>query len=201
MWARRSQPTYSLLLGLRHALLWVVVDLPYFKLFALLLATMMLPGQVTMIPIFIIFRNLGWVNTLRPLWVPAFFGNAFLIFLLRQFFKSIPPELFDAARVDGCSEFGQFWRIMLPLSGPVLTTVAIFQFQWTWNDFLGPLIYISSQANKTLSLGLQDFYKTNSVEWQQLMAASTLMVVPILLLFIFLQRYFIQGIAMTGIKE
>ena len=170
-------------------------------LFALLLATMMLPGQVTMIPVFIIFRNLGWIDTLRPLWVPAFFGNAFLIFLLRQFFRSIPEDLFDAARVDGCSEFGQYWRIMLPLSGPAITTVAIFQFQWTWNDFLGPLIYISSQANRTLSLGLQDFYKLHSVEWQQLMAASTFMIIPVLLLFFFLQRFFIQGIAMTGLKE
>ena len=169
-------------------------------LFALLLATMMLPGQVTMIPVFLIFRTLGWVDTLRPLWVPSLFGNAFLIFLLRQFYVSIPTELFDAAKIDGCSEFGQYWRIMLPLSKPALTTLAIFQFQWTWNDFLMPLIYISSQSKKTIALGLQDFYKTNSVEWQQLMAASTLMVLPVVLLFFFLQRYFIEGIALTGLK-
>jgi multiple sugar transport system permease protein len=169
-------------------------------LFGLLLATMMLPAQVTMIPVFLIFRGLGWIDTLRPLWAPSFFGNAFLIFLLRQFFISIPSELFDAAKIDGCSEFGQYWRIMLPLCKPALTTLAIFQFQWTWNDFLSPLIYINSQAKKTIALGLQDFYKTNSVEWQQLMAASTLMVLPVVLLFFFLQRYFIEGIALTGIK-
>jgi multiple sugar transport system permease protein len=169
-------------------------------LFAVLLATMMLPYHVTMIPLFIVFRTLGWVDTFRPLWVPAFFGNAFLIFLLRQFFRSIPPELFDAARIDGCSEFGQYWRVMLPLSKPALTTLAIFQFQWTWNDFLPPLIYISSQSKKTIALGLQDFYKTNMVEWQQLMAASTFMVLPVVLMFFFLQRYFIEGIALTGIK-
>ena len=107
-------------------------------LFAALLATMMLPHHVTMIPLFLVFRALGWVDTFRPLWVPAFLGNAFFIFLLRQFFASIPSELFDAARIDGSSEFGQYWRIMLPLSKPALTTVAIFQFQWTWNDFLNP---------------------------------------------------------------
>jgi len=169
-------------------------------LFTLLLATMMLPGQVTMIPLFIIFRTLGWIDTLKPLWVPAFFGRAFFIFLLRQFFKTIPKELFDAARIDGCSEFGQYWQIMLPLAKPALTTVAIFQFQWTWNDFINPLIYISSQQQKTLALGLQDFYKTHTVEWQQLMAASTLMMLPVMLLFFFLQRYFIEGIALTGLK-
>ncbi len=169
-------------------------------LFGVLLATMMLPHHVTMIPLFLVFRTLGWVDTDRPLWVPSFFGNAFLIFLLRQFFKTLPPELFDAARIDGCSEFGQYWRITLPLSKPALTTLAIFQFQWTWNDFLGPLIYISSQSKKTLALGLQDFYKTHTVEWQQLMAASTLMVLPVVLLFFFLQRYFIEGIALTGLK-
>lgn len=169
-------------------------------LFGVLLATMMLPYHVTMIPLFLVFRSLNWVDTLNPLWVPSFFGSAFFIFLLRQFFKTIPREIFDAARIDGCSEFGQFWRMMLPLSKPALTTVAIFQFQWTWNDFLGPLIYISSQSKKTIALGLQDFYKTHTVEWQQLMAASTLMVLPVILLFFFLQRYFIEGIALTGSK-
>ena len=170
-------------------------------LFVALLATMMLPYHVTMIPLFLIFRQLGWVDTFRPLWVPAFFGNAFFIFLLRQFFRSIPTELFDAARIDGSSEFGQYWRIMLPLSKPALTTVAIFQFQFTWNDFLNPLIYINSQSKKTIALGLQDFYKSQTtVEWQQLMAASVIMVVPVVLVFFFLQRYFIEGIALTGLK-
>lgn len=170
-------------------------------LFAVLLATMMLPAHVTMIPLFLIFRGLDWVDTLRPLWVPAFLGHAFFIFLLRQFFMSVPQELFFAARIDGCSEFGQYWRIMLPLSKPALTTVAIFQFQFTWNDFLGPLIYVNSQDKKPLALGLQDFYKTQAtVEWQQLMAASVMMVLPVVLLFFFLQRYFIEGIALTGLK-
>lgn len=170
-------------------------------LFVALLATMMLPHHVTMIPLFIIFRQLGWVDTFRPLWVPAFFGNAFFIFLLRQFYRGIPTEVFDAARIDGSSEFGQYWRIMLPLSKPALTTVAIFQFQWTWNDFLNPLIYINSQSKKTIALGLQDFYKSQTtVEWQQLMAASVIMVIPVVLLFFFLQRHFIEGIALTGLK-
>lgn len=170
-------------------------------LFGVLLATMMLPTYVTMIPLFLVFKQLGWVGSLKPLWVPAFFGNAFLIFLLRQFFKSIPNELFDAARIDGASEFAQYWRIMLPLSKPALATVAIFQFQWTWNDFLFPLIYINSQANKTIALGLQDFYKSQqTVEWQQLMAASVIMVLPVALLFFLLQRYFIEGITLTGLK-
>jgi ABC-type glycerol-3-phosphate transport system permease component len=170
-------------------------------LFVLLLATMMLPHHVTMIPLFLVFRQLGWVDTFLPLWVPSFFGNAFLIFLLRQFFKSIPNELFDAARIDGASEFAQYWRIMLPLSKPALATVAIFQFQWTWNDFLYPLIYINSQDKKTIALGLQDFYKSQTtVEWQQLMAASVIMVLPVALLFFFLQRYFIEGITLTGLK-
>lgn len=170
-------------------------------LFVLVLATMMLPYQVTMIPLFLVFRQLGWVDTFKPLWVPAFFGNAFLIFLLRQFFVTVPTELFDAARIDGCSEFGQYWRIMLPLSKPVLTTVTIFQFQWTWNDFLYPLIYINSQEKKTLALGLQDFYKTQTtVAWQELMATSIIMVLPMVLLFFFLQRYFIEGVTLTGLK-
>lgn len=169
-------------------------------LFALVLATMMLPFHITMIPLFIIYSKLGWVNTFRPLWIEAFFGGAFFIFLLRQFFRTIPTELFDAARIDGASEFGQYWRIMVPLAKPALTAVAIFQFQGTWNEFLRPLIYINRQAMKPLSLGLQDFYKTNTVEWQQLMAASVLMVLPVVLVFFFLQRYFIRGIALTGMK-
>ena len=170
-------------------------------LFFLLIATMMLPVYVTMIPLFLVFRQLDWVNTFKPLWVPAFFGNAFYIFLLRQFFKGIPTDLFDAARIDGCSEFGQYWRIMLPLTKPALTTVAIFQFQHTWNDFLFPLIYINSQDKKTIALGLQDFYKTQTdVSWQQLMATSTMMVLPVIIVFFLLQRYFIEGIALTGIK-
>ena len=169
-------------------------------LFAVVLATMMLPFHITLIPLFLIFSKLGWVDTFKPLWVESFFGIAFFIFLLRQFFKTIPAELFDAATIDGCSEFAMYWRIMLPLVKPALTTVAIFQFQQTWNDFLRPLIYINNQQMKPLSLGLQDFYKTHDVEWQQLMGASTLMVLPLVIGFFFLQRYFIEGIALTGLK-
>ncbi|MCC9079019.1 carbohydrate ABC transporter permease [Litorilinea aerophila] len=168
--------------------------------FGLLLATMMLPYHVTMIPLFVAYSKVGWTNTFRPLWIEAFFGNAFYIFLLRQFFRTIPNELFDAGKIDGCSEFDLYQRIMLPLAKPALITVTIFQFQHTWNEFLRPLIYINKQSMKPLSLGLQDFYAAYSVEWQQLMAASTLMVLPVVLLFFFLQRYFIEGIALTGLK-
>ena len=166
------------------------------------LATLMLPHQVTMIPLFLIFKELGWINTFLPLWVPAFFGSPFAIFFLRQFFKTIPQDIFAAARIDGCSEFGQFWRIMLPLSRPALATIAIFSFQFTWNDFINPLIYINEQDKKTLALGLRDYYQmfTTTVEWQQMMAASAMMIIPMVVIFLFAQRYFIQGIAVTGLK-
>ncbi len=169
-------------------------------LLILILSTMMLPFPVTMIPLFITFAKLGWVNTFKPLIVPAFLGNAFYIFLLRQFFMTIPAELSDAARIDGASEFGIFSRIILPLSKPVLAVVALFQFLGSWNDFLGPLIYLQSNEKYTLAIGLQMYRTTNWVEWELLMAASTLVVIPILILFFFAQRTFIEGIAITGIK-
>ncbi|NMB12154.1 MAG: carbohydrate ABC transporter permease, partial [Firmicutes bacterium] len=164
------------------------------------LSTMMLPFPVTMIPLFVTFGRLGWINTFKPLIVPAFLGNAFYIFLLRQFFMTIPMELSDAARIDGASELGIFWRIVLPLSRPVLAVVALFQFLGSWNDFLGPLIYLQSNEKYTLAIGLQMYRTTNYVEWELLMAASTLVVIPILILFFFAQRTFIEGIAITGIK-
>ncbi len=165
-----------------------------------LLATMILPGQVTMIPTFAIFKWLGWIGSIKPLVVPAFFGSAFSIFLLRQFFMTIPNELSDAARIDGCTEFGTYWRVILPLAKPALATVALFTFIGTWNDFLGPLLYLSDERSYTLSLGLQRFVSQHGAEWGMLMAASTVMTVPIIVLFFFAQRTFIQGVTLTGIK-
>jgi len=170
-------------------------------LFALTLATMMVPFPVIMVPIFSIFRELHWVGSYKPLWVPAWFGGAFNIFLLRQFFRTIPQELSDAARIDGCSEFGIFRNVILPLSKPALAVVALFHFMYTWNDFLGPLIYLTQQKMFTLSLGLQ-FYQSQhgGTPWNLLMAASTLVVAPLVIVFFLAQRTFIQGIALTGFK-
>ena len=169
-------------------------------LFAILLATMMLPAQVTMIPVFMIFEKLGWYNTLRALWAPSFFGSAFFIFLLRQFMKSIPNDLEDAAKIDGCSFFGIYWRIILPLVKPALAAVCIFTFMGTWNDFMGPLIYINDQRLYPLALGLFDFRAQHKTDFGMLMAASTLMTLPVIALFFLAQRYFIQGVTLTGMK-
>lgn len=171
--------------------------------FAVVLATMMVPYFVLMIPQFVMFTRLGWVDTrlYLPLTVPLFFGGgAFNIFLLRQFFKTIPADLADAARVDGCSEFGIYWRIMMPLAKPALATVAIFTFLGTWNDFIGPLLYIKSPDNFTVSIGLAAFRGVMRTRWDLLMAASTAMVLPVIALFFFAQRYFIQGAAISGLK-
>ena len=169
-------------------------------IFVVLLATMMLPGAVTMIPVFLIYKSLGWVDTLRPLWVPAFFGGAFNIFLLRQFFMTIPRDLEDAAKIDGCSFLGIYWRIMLPLIKPALAAVVIMSFMGSWNDFMGPLIYISSPEKMPLAYALQLYQSAHSAEYNLLMAAATMVVVPVVLLFFFTQRYFIQGVTLTGIK-
>lgn len=169
-------------------------------LFGVLLATMMLPGAVTMIPVFLIFRSLGWVDTLKPLWIPSFFGGAFSVFLLRQFFLTIPTELEEAARIDGCSYFGIYWRIMLPLIKPALAALTIMTFMGSWNNFMGPLIYINSPEKMTLAYGLQLFQGAHGAEYGLLMAASTLVMLPVLMIFFFTQRYFIQGITLTGIK-
>lgn len=169
--------------------------------FYLVLATLMLPFQVTMIPLYLFFTGtLGWGNTFLPLVVPTFFGNAFDIFLLRQFFRTIPEELADAARVDGASEVRIYWNIMLPLSVPVLATITVFTFLWAWNDFQGPLIYLTDPRRYTMALGLKDYQQQHSVAWNQLMAAATMFTVPIVVLFFFAQRTFIQGISLTGIK-
>lgn len=169
-------------------------------LFFLIVATMMLPAQVTMIPVFSIFKKLGWIDTFKPLIVPQFLGTAFYIFLLRQFFLGIPQELSDAARIDGCSELATYWRVILPLAKPALATVGLFTFMGAWNDFTGPLLYLNDETKATLSLGLQQFVGQHETEWAMLMAASTLMTLPMILLFFLAQRFFIEGITLTGIK-
>lgn len=170
-------------------------------LFLILLGTMMLPMQVTMIPIFIIFRWLGWVDTFLPLIVPAFFGNAFFIFLLRQFFLTIPADLEDAAAIDGATNSQTLWRIFVPLSLPAMATVAIFSFMNHWQDFFMPLIYLNSRELKTLALALQMFRAEFGTDWNLMMAAAVTTSIPCLMLFFFAQRYFISGIVMTGLKD
>lgn len=165
------------------------------------IATMMIPFVVLMVPIFGMFRDLGWIGTFRPLWVPAFFGSAFNIFLLRQFFRTIPMELSEAAKLDGCSEWGIFSQVVLPLAKPALAVVALFTFMGTWNDFLGPLLYLQDQSMFTLGLGLQAYQSQHGgTQWHLLMAASTIVVLPVVVLFFFAQKQFIQGIAVTGLK-
>lgn len=168
--------------------------------FLVLLATLMVPAEVTMVPRFLIFHALGWVNTFLPLTVPSFLGAPFFIFLLRQFFASLPRELEDAARIDGASFAGVYRYIIVPLSQPALAAVAIFNFQGVWNDFINPLIYLNSNNLKPLSLGLYVFLQENISYWNLLMAASTLMTIPVIVVFFLAQRYFIQGITLTGLK-
>lgn len=169
--------------------------------FAVTLATMMVPFPALMVPLYGIFRALHMVGTLRPLWLPTFFGSAFNIFLMRQFFLTIPEELSEAARIDGCSEWRIFLRIILPLSKPVLAVAALFHFLYAWNDFLGPLLYLSRKRTFTLSLALQSYESQNGgIQWHYLMAASTVTILPIVVLFLFTQKFFVQGIATTGTK-
>jgi len=171
-------------------------------LFIIILATMMLPFQVTMIPIYLFFNDfLHWGDSFLPLIIPTFFANAYDVFLLRQFFRTIPEEMCDAARVDGASEWQIFTRIVLPLSVPVLATVTVFTFLWAWNDFTGPLLFLTSPKNFTMALGLQDFQSQRTMIWNQLMAAATIFTVPIIIAFFFAQKTFIQGIKLTGSKE
>jgi multiple sugar transport system permease protein len=169
-------------------------------IFLIVLGTMMVPYQVTMIPTFKIIKELGWLNTHLALIVPPLF-NAFGIFLLRQFFLTIPKELEEAAKIDGCSYPRIFWSIILPISKPALTTLAIFTFMSQWNDFLAPLIYITDDRLKTLTLGLATFQGTHVTQWNYLMAGSLIVLIPVLVVFIFAQRYFIEGIVMSGLKE
>jgi len=171
-------------------------------IFMMSLATMMIPFAVTMVPLFAVFKSLRLIGTLQPLWVPYVFGSAFNIFLLRQFFMTIPRDLTDAAKVDGCTEIGIFFRVILPLSKPALLVVALFHFLYSWNDFLGPLVYLIKKETYTLSLGLQVFQSQHGgTEWHLLMAASAMVILPILIMFFFAQKTFIQGISLTGLKE
>jgi multiple sugar transport system permease protein len=176
-------------------------------LFAVMLSTMMIPFPVMMLPLFIIFRFIGdhtplqMMGTFEPLWVPAWFGNAFSIFLLRQFFLTIPDSLSEAARIDGCNEWGIFWRVMLPLSRPALAVVALFTVLGAWRDFLGPLLFLQRPEQYTLTLGLQSFQsQQGGTDWNLLMAASMLIMLPVIMLFFLTQKTFIQGIATTGLK-
>jgi len=169
-------------------------------LFLIMLATIMLPAQVTMLPVFVMFRTIGWTGTYLPLVVPPFFGSAFAIFLLRQFFLTIPQELSDAARIDGCTEWRIFWQIIVPLSVPALATVALFAFIGAWTDFINPLVYLTDENTYTLAVGLQTFVGRHSSEWNLLMAAATVVTLPLMVVFFFTQRLFIESITLTGIK-
>jgi multiple sugar transport system permease protein len=170
--------------------------------FLLLLATMMLPAQVTIVPLFVIFTQLHWIGSLKPLIVPAFFGDAFSIFLLRQFFLTIPEELVDAARVDGANEFQIMWHVVVKLAKPAIMAVGLFQFLYCWNDFFGPLIYAGNNPKiYTISVGLQQFTSIHrGVLWNLQMAASVLFMLPVIILFFFAQRAFIEGVTLTGVK-
>ena len=168
--------------------------------FGLMLATMMIPSQVTMIPYFLIVKSLGWYNTLTPLWVMSLTGNAFNIFLLRQFMKGIPRDLEDAARIDGCNSWQVYWNVIMPLIKPTLACIAIFTFMGVWNDFMGPLIYLSDQRLYPLSLGLYAFNVQSGANFGMMMAGSLLMTLPVIMIFFFAQKYFIQGVTLTGMK-
>lgn len=169
-------------------------------LFALLVGTMLLPPQVTMVPVFSIFKTLGWLDTYLPLTFPHFLGGAFNVFLLRQFFRTLPKELTESARLDGASEWDNYRLIVLPLAKPALWTIALFAFIGAWNDYLGPLIYLFDDRKYTLSLGLASFRSQYGAEWGQMMAVSTVVTVPLIVLFFFTQRTFVKGITMTGMK-
>lgn len=169
--------------------------------FGCMIITMLLPYQVVMIPQYIMFQKMGWVNTFKPLLVPAFLGQPFFIFLMIQFIRGIPNELDEAAKIDGCSKYSIFTRIILPLISPALITSAIFSFLWRWDDFLGPLLYLSKPELYTVSLGLRMFSDPTAVSnWGAAFAMATLSLVPSFIIFIFFQRYLVEGIVTTGLK-
>ncbi len=171
------------------------------RLFLVLISTMMLPGIVTMIPTYIIYKYLHWIDTFYPLIVPAFLGGgAYNIFLLRQFFMGLPKELDEAAFLDGASYSTIFWRIVLPLSGPALATVSVFTFIFNWRDFMGPLIYLNDPDKQTLELGLRTYQTLSNEQWQLIMAASVMVMLPLLVIFLFSQRYVVKGVVMSGLK-
>ncbi|MCR8643330.1 carbohydrate ABC transporter permease [Paenibacillus sp. N1-5-1-14] len=171
-------------------------------LFTILLATMMIPYPAIMLPQFVLFTNLGWMDSFAPIVVPTFFGSAYIIFLLRQFFTSLPNELFEAARMDGCSEFRQWWSIALPLSGPALATSSIFTFIWTWNDLIGQVMYLNSSNKFTLAIGMASmaFSNTRLIPWNLVMVVSILSIIPIVIIFAVAQKYFVRSIVLTGVK-
>jgi multiple sugar transport system permease protein len=169
-------------------------------LFLVLLSTIMLPRQVTLIPVYVFFQKIGWIDTLLPLIVPAFFANAYDVFLLRQFFMTVPLELDDAAKIDGANPLQTFLHVMLPQARPALVAVGIFHFLWAWNDFYEPLIFLHSRENWTVAVGLQTFNALYSVNTHLIMAASVVMVIPPILLFFFAQKIFTQGIVISGVK-
>jgi len=170
-------------------------------LFLLLVATLMIPYQVTLIPTFILFSKVGWVGTHLPLWVPAFWGGAFGTFLLRQFYLTIPIDLAESARMDGASIWQIYRHIYIPLSGPPMAALAIFTFMWTWNDLLNPLIYVNELDQLTLTIGLSFFQNQYGGKWTLMMAGAVVSILPIIIIFFFAQKYFIQGIATTGVKR
>jgi multiple sugar transport system permease protein len=169
-------------------------------LFLITLAALMIPGQITMIPLYVIMVRIGWVDTHYPLIVPAFFGSAFGIFLMRQFFLTIPTELNDAAKIDGCSHFGIYWRILMPLAKPVIATLSLFSFMGSWNDLLGPVIYLYDEELFTLPLALTRFSGMYYTAWAYMMAGATISLLPILLIFLFTQQYFVRGVVLSGLK-
>lgn len=171
-------------------------------IFITLLATMMLPSAVTMVPLYLLFNELNWIDTFYPLIVPSFFGSAFFVFLMRQFYMGIPRELEDAAKIDGCNSYSTWYRIMVPLTKPVLATIAVFSFIWTFNDFMGPLIYLTDVDKRTIALGLSYFQGSarSAPELHLLMAATLYSIIPCILLFFFTQKVFVKGIVFTGVK-
>jgi ABC-type glycerol-3-phosphate transport system permease component len=169
-------------------------------LFAVTLSTMMMPGIVTLIPTYVLFKTLGWVGSYAPLIVPTFFGAAFNIFLLRQFMITVPYELTDAALVDGATHFNILWRIMIPLVKPALLVIGVMNIMYIWNDFMGPLIYLSDQSLYPLVMGLNAFRTQHTTLWNLMMAASLATCFPLIVLFFIAQRYFIEGITLTGLK-
>jgi multiple sugar transport system permease protein len=169
-------------------------------LFALVLATMMIPSWVTVIPLYILYNKIGWIGTFLPLIAPYWFGDAFSIFLLRQFFRQLPQEMFDSAAIDGAGHIGMFWRLVLPLSKPVLGVVVLFSFINNWTDFINPLIYLSDPSMYTLMLGQYNFFSGHNTFWSQLMASNVMILAPLVILFFFTQRLFIEGVTFTGLR-
>jgi len=169
-------------------------------LFSVVLATMMIPFAVTMIPLYILMKNIGWINSHLSLIVPGSLFHAYSIFFLSQFFRTIPKDYEDAARIDGESTLGILWRIVFPLSKPALTTISVLSFMWSWNDFLGPIVFLNSQDKYTVQIGVALFQGIEVTNWTRLMAASCISIIPVLILFLLTQRYFVRSIVMTGIK-